>query len=129
MSYGKIVNNKLIIAGNRIQIENGWITNPTEQDLLANGYKQIVYSEKPEYNIEEEKLVEIYTQTDIITVNYEKVVLTDEEHNNIIKQEIFEEESKITPRRQREFDLQIEGAADFIQQVNDNIIALRVKLR
>lgn len=132
MLYGKIVNNKLIIARNKIQIKNGWITNPTEDKLKELGYKTIEYTERPTYNKEEEKLVETYRE-DIekttILVCYEKVALTDEEHNNIIKQEIAEEEKKITDRRQREFDLQKEGAEEFIRQVDDNIVALRAKLR
>lgn len=132
--YGKIVDGKLIIAGYKIKIENGWITNPTEEDLRKLGYKEIVYCDKPNYDKENEKLTEVYAygdepHTDKLYVSYEKVALTDEEYNNIIKQEIIEEENKLTSRRQREFDLQKEGAEEFIRQVDDNITALRAKLR
>lgn len=130
--YGKIVDNKLIIAGERIPIPNGWITKPSEEELRANGYKQIEYTEKPEYDDEEEKIVETY-RVDIeettILVCYEKVALTDEEHNQVIQYKIIEEENKITPRRQREIDLKKEGALEFAQTIENNIIALRRKFR
>lgn len=127
--FGKIVNNNLIIVGYKIQIENGWITKPTEEQLRKLGYKTVEYTERPEYDKEEEKLVETYTDGETITVSYEVVALTDEEHNEVIKKEIEEEEKKITDRRQREFDLQKEGAEEFIRQIDDNIVALRAKLR
>lgn len=130
--YGKIVDNKLVIAGDTIKIENGSITNPTEEQLIGLGYKVIEYAPKPEYDDEEEKLVEEYRENiekTTILVCYEKVALTDEEHNEIIKQEIIEEENKLTPRRQREIDLNKEGALQFVQQIENNIVALRTKLR
>ena len=97
-----------------------------------NGYKEIEYTEKPEYDDEEEKLVETY-RVDIeettILVCYEKVALTTEEHNQVIQYKIIEEENKITPRRQREIDLKKEGALEFAETVENNIIALRRKFR
>ena len=128
--YGKIINEKLAFAGKKIQIENGWITNPTVEQLIANGYKEVIYSQVPEYDDEEEKLIEVYIETDIITVNYEKITLTDEEHNNIIKQKIIEEENEITKRNILDFlvDNDME-AKNRIQQHRDIIIALRAKLR
>lgn len=126
---GKIIDGKLVIAGYKIQIKNGWITSPTIEQLIENGYKEVVYNEKPEYNIEEEKLVETYVETDVITVNYEKIALTDEEHNQVIQYKIIEEENKITQRRQREIDLKKEGALEFAETIENNIIALRKKFR
>jgi hypothetical protein len=130
--YGKIVDNKLIIAGETILIPNGSITKPSEQQLRENGYKEIEYTEKPEYDDEEEKLVETY-RVDIeettILVCYEKVALTIEEHNQVIQYKIIEEENKMTPRRQREIDLKLEGALEFAQTIENNIIALRRKFR
>ena len=41
----------------------------------------------------------------------------------------MEEENKITPRRQREIDLKKEGALEFAETVENNIIALRRKFR
>ena len=127
--FGKIVEEKLVITGSVIMTDKGFISNPTTEQLIELGYKEIEYAEKPEYDKEEEKLKEVYTDGAKITVSYEKVALTDEEHNAVIYQEIVEEENKITKRRQREIDLDKEGARDFEQEVENNIIALRAKIR
>ena len=127
--FGKIVDDRLEIIGNTIKIENGFITNPNAELLRSLGYKEVIYTEKPEYDKENEKLSEVYTDGENITVSYEKVELSPSEHNSIIKQEIVEEESKITPRRQREIDLNKEGALKFAQQIDDNIAVLRAKLQ
>lgn len=130
--YGKIINNKLYVIDKQIKTATGWITNPTEEQLKANGYKEVVYDDisQYEYNDEEEKLVEVYGETETrIDVAYDIVALTDEEHNEVILTKIIEEENKITPRRQREVDLKKEGALEFVQKVEDNIAALRAKLR
>ena len=90
--YGKIENGRLKIAGSKIQIENGWITNPTEEDLKANGYKEVSTTEKQSYDNESEKLVEKYTDNGKgIEISYEKVKLTDEEVNNVIQSKIWQE--------------------------------------
>jgi hypothetical protein len=129
MKYGKIIEGQLQIAGNTIKTDKGTITNPTDEMFIELGYKEIVYTEKPEFDKENEKLSEVYTDGENITVSYEKVSLSPAEHNAIIKQEIVEEESKITPRRQREIDLNKKGALEFAQQIEDNITALRAKLQ
>ena len=130
--YGKIEDGKLIIAGQEIQIENGWITNPTEEQLIANGYKLVEYTEKPTYDKEEEKLVETYRedieQTTIL-VCYEIVALTDEEHNAVILAEIIEEEAKITPRNIRGALLNIQFDVNAVTTIENNIVVLRSKLR
>lgn len=130
--YGKIINNNLYVIDKQIKTATGWITNPTKEQLRAEGYKEVVYDDisQYEYNDEEEKLVEIYGETETrIDVAYEIVALTNEEHNEVILTKIIEEENKITPRRQREIDLKKEGALEFVQKVEDNIAALRAKLR
>lgn len=128
--YGKLINNRLIIAGERIQVLNGWITKPSEEELRINGYKEIEYMDRPEYDEEEEKLVESFNElNDKIIVFYEKVILTIEEHNMVIQNKIIEEENKMTPRRQRELDLKLEGALEFAQTIENNIIELRKKFR
>ena len=127
--YGKIENGRLVIAGQKIQIENGWITNPTEEDLKANGYKTVEYTEKPEYDKEEEKLVETYTDGEKITVSYEKVALTDYEHNDIIQQEIIDEENKITARNIRNAIKGDKFALNKIDEIENNIAELRAKIR
>ena len=90
--FGKIIDGKLVVAGKKIQIENGWITNPTETDLKNNGYKEVSTTEKQSYDNESEKLVEKYTDTEKgIEVSYEKVKLTDEEINNVMQSKIWNE--------------------------------------
>ena len=97
--YGKIVDGKLIIAGNKIQIANGWITNPSETQLKDNGYKEIVRTEKQGYDDESDKLVETYTDTGKeIEVSYAKVKLSEAEINNVLQSKIdsvLDEVSKI----------------------------------
>lgn len=127
--FGKIENGRLVIAGQKIEIENGWITNPTEEHLVANGYKLVEYTEKPTYDKEEEKLKEVYTDGETIQVSYEKIALTDEEHNAVIQQEIVAEENKITARNIRTAIKGDEFALNKITEVENNIVALRAKIR
>ena len=127
--YGKIENGRLVLAGYKIQIENGWITNPTTEDLIANGYKEVEYTEKPTYDREEEKLVETYTDGEKITVSYEKVALTDYEHNEIIQQEIEAEENKITAGNIRNAIKGDKFALNKIDEIENNIAELRAKIR
>lgn len=128
--FGKLINGQLVFAGERVPIINGWITKPTEQELRLNGYKEVQYSERPEYDDEEEKLVEEYNENETqIIIVYMKYPLTNGEHNQVIQDKIIQEENKITPRRQREIDLKLEGALEFAQTIENNIIALRRKFR
>ena len=127
--FGKIIDGKLIVAGKKIKIENGWITNPTEEKLKELGYKTIEYTEKPNYDKEEEKLVEVYTDGETIQVSYKKVALTDEEHNAIIQSEIYDEEYKITQRNLRNAIKGDEFALNKITEVEGNIAKLRAKIR
>lgn len=94
--FGKIVDGKLIIVGKKIQIKSGWITSPTEKDLKANGYKEIVYQKEPEFDIDNEKINEQYLddKTQII-VSYYVTKLTNEEFNERVKFKIYSEISKI----------------------------------
>lgn len=126
---GKLVDGVLFFAGYKVKTENGWITNPTEEQLKELGYKEVIYSEKPEYDKENERIIETYTDEENITVVYEKVALTDEEHNNIIKIEIEEEENKITSRNIRMAIKGDEFALNKITEIENNIAMLRAKLR
>ena len=119
--YGKIENNKLIIVGNKIQsLNGGTITNPRESDYIENGYMEIRYAEKPEYDYYEEKLEELVSQGDnFIGVWYNIVPLTDEEYNSRIKEEIAEEESNL---QNQETDEQRE-------ETQNKIRLLKAKLR
>ena len=126
---GKIVNNQLVVAGRIVKEGNTTITNPTEEMLKNLGYKEIEYTEKPQYDKEEEKLQEVYTDGDKITVGYEKVELSAEEHNAIIQQEIVAEENKITPRNIRNAIKGDNFALNKITEVENNIVELRAKIR
>lgn len=95
--YGKIINEKLIIAQNQINTNTGVITRPTEQNLIDNSYKPIEYSNKPKYDYKEEKLIEKYIETEEKNiVDYAINKLTDEEHNEIINNEIRQKEELIS---------------------------------
>ena len=126
---GKIVNNQLVVAGRIVKEGNTTITNPTNEKLVELGYKEIEYTEKPTFNKEEEKLQEVYTDGDKITVSYEKVELSAEEHNAIIQQEIVAEENKITPRNIRNAIKGDNFALNKITEVENNIVELRAKIR
>ena len=95
--FGKIVDGKLVVAGRKIKIENGWITNPTVEDLKANGYKEISTTEKQSYDDTTEKLVESYNETSKgIEVSYSKVKLTEEETKNVLQYKIYDELNKVS---------------------------------
>ena len=126
---GKLIDGRLVVAGRIIKEGNTTITNPTEEKLKELGYKEIEYTEKPTFNKEEEKLQEIYTDGDKITVSYEKVELSAEEHNAIIQAEILEEENKITPRNIRNAIKGDNFALNKITEVEGNIAELRAKIR
>ena len=126
---GKIIDGRLVVAGRIVKEGNTTITNPTEEKLKELGYKTIEYTEKPNYDKEEEKLQEVYTDGETITVSYEVVALTDEEHNAIIQQEIVAEENKITPRNIRNAIKGDNFALNKITEVEGNIAELRAKIR
>ena len=126
---GKLIDGRLVFAGQIVKDGNTVITNPTEDILKGLGYKEVEYTEKPSYDEEEEKLSEVYTDGDKITVSYEKVALTDEEHNAIIQQKIVQEENKITPRNIRNAIKGDNFALNKITEVENNIAELRVKIR
>lgn len=126
---GKIIDGRLVVAGRIIKEGNTTITNPTEEKLKELGYKEIEYTEKPNFNREEEKLQEVYTDGDKITVSYEVVELSAEEHNAIIQQEIVAEENKITARNVRNAIKGDNFALNKITEVENNIAELRAKIR
>jgi hypothetical protein len=129
MKYGKIIDGQLVIAGNEIKTDKGTVTNPNEELLKSLGYKEIVYTEKPEFDKENEKLSEVYTDGENITVSYEKIELSPAEHNAIIKQEIVEEENKLTSRNIRNAIKGDSFALDKIDEIETNIATLRAKLQ
>ena len=126
---GKLIDGRLVVAGRIIKEGNTTITNPTEEKLKELGYKEVEYTEKPNFNKEEEKLQEIYTDGETIQVSYEVVELSAEEHNAIIQQEIVAEENKITPRNIRNAIKGDNFALNKITEVEGNIAELRAKIR
>ena len=95
--FGKIIDGKLVVAGKKIKIENGWITNPTEADLKKNGYKEIISTEKSKYDDTTEKLVENYNDNGKeIEITYSKVKLSEEEKENVLQMKTYEELSKVS---------------------------------
>lgn len=127
--YGKIIDGRLVVAGRIVKEGNTTITNPTEEKLKELGYKEIEYTAKPKYDDEEEKLVEEYINGNNIVVNYTKVALTDEEHNEIIKDKIIAEENKVSARNIRGALLDINFDKNKIVEIEGNIAELRAKLR
>ena len=126
---GKLIDGRLVVAGRVVKEGNTTITNPTEEKLKELGYKEIEYTEKPNFNKEEEKLQEVYTDGETITVSYEVVELSAEEHNAIIQQEIVTEENKITARNVRNAIMGDNFAKNKITEVENNIAELRAKIR
>ena len=58
--------------GGFVVLNNRIYTNPTEETIRKAGYKNVVYSDMPEYDIETQYLVEVYTEDDTtIYVGYE----------------------------------------------------------
>lgn len=94
--YGKIENGKLIIAGLKIKNKNGGtITRPTDKDYLENGWLQLHYNEKPAYDKDTQKLVEVYTEIEaMIDITYNIIDLTEEEKIQIIQNKVIELEYK-----------------------------------
>ena len=72
---------------------------------------------------------EVYTDGETITVSYEVVELSAEEHNAIIQQEIVTEENKITARNVRNAIMGDNFAKNKITEVENNIAELRAKIR
>ena len=50
--------------GGFVVLNNRIYTNPTEETVRKAGYKDLVYSDEPEYNVETQYLSEVYTEDD-----------------------------------------------------------------
>lgn len=58
--------------GGFVVLDNRIYTNPTEETVRKAGYKDVVYSDMPEYNEATQYLAEVYTEDDTtIYVGYE----------------------------------------------------------
>lgn len=72
--YGKLTNDQLITP-NYIPLERGMgISNPTDKQYIAHGYKEVVDIQPTFANYEKS-----YTETDTqIIVNYTKIIITEQ---------------------------------------------------
>lgn len=123
--FGKIIDGKLVVAGKKIKIENGWITNPTEEDLKKNGYKEIVSTEKSKIDDTTEKLVETYNDNGKdIEITYSKVKLSEEEKENVLQMKTYEELSKVSQLEILQAIVGNKEAITKIEEVLKNISAL-----
>lgn len=133
MKYGKIIDGKLQIAGSVITNKDGGITtNPKTEQLIELGYKEIEYNEKPSYDINNQKLNEVYNEDENkIVINYEIIGLTDIEKLEIKKQQVIMLEQQYNMcRYQRELILaQNSGASDYTKDKAQQIENLANSLR
>lgn len=128
--FGKIEKERLVIAGKVIKTQNGWISNPTDEQYFANGWKVVEYGTKPTYDREENKLTEEYIEDNTkIYVEYVIDTITDEEHNAVIQSEILEEESKQNARYVRGAISGDSYAISKLAEIENKISQLRAKLR
>ena len=124
--FGKIIDGKLVVAGKKIKIENGWITNPTEEDLKANGYKEIVSTEKSKIDDTTEKLVETYNDNGKeIEITYSKVKLSEEEKGNVLQMKTYEELNKVSQLEILKAIIGNKEAISKIEEVLKNISAIK----
>ena len=127
---GKIIDGRLVVAGRIVKEGNTTITNPTEEKLRELGYKEIEYDTKPEYDKENNKLTEEYTEEgNKIIVAYVIDELTKEEKIAVLQSEIIEEENKMTARNIRGALLDINFDKNKIVEIENNIAELRAKIR
>ena len=124
--FGKIIDGKLVVAGKKIEIENGWITNPTEEDLKKNGYKEIISTEKSKIDDTTEKLVETYNDNGKeIEITYSKTKLSDEEKENVLQMKTYEELSKVSQLEILQAIVGNKEAISKIEEVLKNISAIK----
>ena len=73
-NYGKLINNKLEYAYKPMIINGEWHSNPSDELLIAQGYKPIEYTEMPvkegyyytsSFTNEGDKIVQVWTEHEI----------------------------------------------------------------
>lgn len=124
--FGKIKDNKLVIAGKVIKTETGTISNPTNEQLIEKGYKEIVYVETKAQD--GYKLEPVYTDGKNITVNYKQVELTETEKRAKIFESIEMLERQQTSRYIRNAINGDEFAINKLKEIEQEIQLLRTKL-
>ena len=130
--FGKIIDGNLQIAGQIITTDKGFISNPTIEQLIELGYKEIDYAEKPNYDIENQKLNEVYNEEENkIVINYEIIGLTDIEKLEIKKQQVIMLEQQYNMcRYQRELILaENSGASQYTKDKAQEIENIAKELR
>ena len=73
MTYSKLINGQIHYATNFEKIGDNWVSNPTEEQLKAAGYKTLTYKEVDEITNQFEE-----TDTEIIVFS-QKYIPTDNE--------------------------------------------------
>ena len=129
---GKLIDGNLQIAGQIITTDKGFISNPTIEQLIELGYKEIDYAEKPNYDIENQKLNEVYNEEENkIVINYEIIGLTDIEKLEIKKQQVIMLEQQYNMcRYQRELILaENSGASQYTKDKAQEIENIAKELR
>jgi hypothetical protein len=66
---GKIINGILQTKEAVMLIDGKRVSNPTDEQLIADGYKDVIYTERPEGNYNQKYIV-----TDVITVEWEEII-------------------------------------------------------
>lgn len=127
--FGKIIDGRLIVAGQIIKDGKKTVTRPTNTILQELGYKEIVYTYKPKFNDEEERLVEMHKDCGTyIEVWYGKEQLTDEEHNEIINQKIQNEYNKVTTKDLIDYICGKKDSTAVVNEVINNVTQLQSKI-
>lgn len=73
MELYKFINEHKIqkYKGGFVVVNNRIYTNPSREKIKEAGYKELIKTELPEFNIDTEYLVETYVDGDAITLVYE----------------------------------------------------------
>lgn len=110
--YGKLTDGKLVTS-EVIETANIIISNPSDEQFINNGFKKIVYSEKPNLT-DTQKLSESFAESDTqITVNYTAIDKTSDEIKAETTAKIVElESSYMLPRYLRQLILADTTIAD-----------------
>lgn len=76
MNKGKLINGELVYASNFmfIESEGNWVTNPTDEQLKKEGYKELVYKEV-------EEVINNFEETEVEIVKYIKINIENGEEN------------------------------------------------
>ena len=130
--FGKIIDGRLVYAGQIIKTEKGFISNPTEKDYIENGWKKVYVSQKEEIDTTNFKYEPLYiANEEQINVGWQIVELTEEEKRNVIINKVNQLEHEYNMCRwQRELILsENSGASDYTKDKAQQIENLANSLR